>query len=77
MTKAELLAYAQKKGITASGNKDEILAAIKAAGKPGPKNLEAITDEELLAYAADHEIDVTGANREEILAEIKAAEGND
>ena len=74
MTVDELKAYAAEKGIEVSGNKKEILAAIKAAEKV-KKNPDEMTDDELKAYAAEKGIDASG-NREEVLAAIKAAAGD-
>ena len=76
MTLAELRAYALEKKITVSGNKAEILSAIKEAeSETTPvvvEEFDALSDPELFALAAEKGIDPS-LPRDEILAALKAS----
>ena len=72
MTLAELRAYAAKKQIPVSGGKAETLAAIKEAEAKPAGEFDALSDQELLALAAEKGIDPF-LPRAEIPAALKAA----
>jgi hypothetical protein len=77
MTLVELRDYAAEKKIQVTGNKDEVLAAIKEAetktGKTGGQ-FDALSDAELMSLAAEKGID-PALGREAILEAMKG-EGN-
>jgi hypothetical protein len=85
MNLEELKAYAKEKNISVSGNKAEILAAIKAANSAPPpatgqKSLDEMTDDELKAYAKEKNIstktgllDLFNMSRADLLAAIREA----
>jgi len=86
MNLEELKAFAAEKNITVSGNKADILAAIKAAVNPPPqpppgKSLDEMNLDELRVYAKEKNVSTKSGplpwqnmNRDDLLAAIKAAE---
>ena len=84
MTLAELRAYAETKKIPVSGNKMEILAAIKEAeakaadpNGDGNKNIDDLNDDELIALASKNGIDLNLplADMRTALKAVEAAAG--
>jgi hypothetical protein len=77
MTLAELKDYAAEKKIPIAGSKAEILAAIKEAEKKAPGSggkFDALSDEELMALAAEKGID-PAIGRVAILEALNVHEG--
>jgi hypothetical protein len=77
MTLTELRDYAAEKKISVTGNKAEVLAAIKKAEANTDKTgdeFDALSDSDLMALAAEKGID-PGLGREKILEALKDLRG--